>query len=398
MDSSLDELRLSSFALLIFASLGSGGCRHLGPRSITADRIPYNEAIATSWKEQTLLNIVKLRYMDTPFFLDVPQITSGYQIAGSCHRQRRHLPAGQQPGLLCSATRARPSTCKAAYQDRPTISYQPQTGSQFIRNLTNPINPGFGAVPAAIGLPGRHRVRPHRGYDQRSQEPLRHRRPTAARRSRVHPDRPDACARPRSPATSVSASSTRRRNRTRSPSSSRTRTSTPTGAGTCRGPKEPSDWIPTAANSGSSSAPRRPTRTRSPSCRARSPDSLGTVHLRGCPASSIWPAASHHLSATPGQRPARRSRSLAVPRDPATLRRGLLRGPLVLDREERFPIQAHLGLPPGPPGAGRHRGQGEPAGHHHPGELITHSGSSIKLRASRRSSFLQIESSLAGSR
>jgi hypothetical protein len=63
---------------LLFLVLG--GCQHYGPRSITEDRIPYNESIAMSWKEQTLLNIVKLRYMDTPFFIDVPQITSGYTL------------------------------------------------------------------------------------------------------------------------------------------------------------------------------------------------------------------------------------------------------------------------------------------------------------------------------
>ena len=141
MDSSLDAIALSSLALLIFASLGSGGCRHLGPRSITADRIPYNEAIATSWKEQTLLNIVKLRYMDTPFFLDVPQITSGYQIAGVATANGGIFPPVSN---LASFSQQLGATLnlQGGYQDRPTISYQPQTGSQFIRNLTNPINPG----------------------------------------------------------------------------------------------------------------------------------------------------------------------------------------------------------------------------------------------------------------
>ena len=57
------------------------GCQHIGPGTIVEDRVAYDEAIATSWKEQTLLNIVKMRYFDTPFFTDVAQIVSGYSVA-----------------------------------------------------------------------------------------------------------------------------------------------------------------------------------------------------------------------------------------------------------------------------------------------------------------------------
>ena len=130
--------------LLVFLGIsfcGAVGCQHYGARSIVADRLPYNEAIATSWKEQTLLNIVKLRYMDTPFFVDVPQITSGYTLQAGATANPGIFPAvnplttfGQQLGLTLNL--------QGLYQDRPTISYQPQTGSQFVRNLTQPINPG----------------------------------------------------------------------------------------------------------------------------------------------------------------------------------------------------------------------------------------------------------------
>ena len=121
--------------------LAQAGCRHFGPRSIVADRLPYNEAIAASWKEQTLLNIVKLRYMDTPFFIDVPQITSGYTMQGGAA-----AAAGISPPVSPLASFAQQLggnlSLQGAYQDRPTISYAPQTNSQFIRNLTAPINPG----------------------------------------------------------------------------------------------------------------------------------------------------------------------------------------------------------------------------------------------------------------
>jgi len=118
-----------------------GGCRHFGPRSIVADRIPYNEAIAHSWKEQTLLNIVKMRYTDTPFFVDVPQITSGYTIQGTAAANTGIIPP-VNPLASFSQQLTAGLNLQGAYQDRPTISYTPQTGSLFIRNLTTPINPG----------------------------------------------------------------------------------------------------------------------------------------------------------------------------------------------------------------------------------------------------------------
>jgi hypothetical protein len=55
------------------------GCSSIGPATVPHDRIDYGTSIGNSWKEQTLLNIVKLRYADMPIFLEVAQVIAVYQ-------------------------------------------------------------------------------------------------------------------------------------------------------------------------------------------------------------------------------------------------------------------------------------------------------------------------------
>src|SRR5207253_10107228 len=54
-------------------ALWAGGCS-FGPRALHHDRLRYNEAVKTGTEEQLLLNIVRLRYTDTPSSLAVTSL------------------------------------------------------------------------------------------------------------------------------------------------------------------------------------------------------------------------------------------------------------------------------------------------------------------------------------
>jgi hypothetical protein len=116
------------------------GCTHIGPGTIAVDRVAYDDAIASSWKEQTLLNIVKLRYFDTPFFTDVVQIVSGYSWGGQVS-PTPGFTNGYFPGASFGERLTGSLPLQAAYIDRPTVSYAPQTRPDFIRNLAVPLPP-----------------------------------------------------------------------------------------------------------------------------------------------------------------------------------------------------------------------------------------------------------------
>ena len=56
------------------------GC--LGPKAVRYTRMRYNEVIRDTNDEQLLINIVRLRYADSPVFIDLPNITSQFEVAG----------------------------------------------------------------------------------------------------------------------------------------------------------------------------------------------------------------------------------------------------------------------------------------------------------------------------
>lgn len=111
------------------------GCVSVGPRSVTVDRFDYGNAIAESWKEQTLLNVVKLRYVDLPVFVEVASVVAGYS-----------LQTGVTVGGVVSSSGAVQGNygslgAQGVYTDRPTITYMPLTGEKFLRGLITPIDP-----------------------------------------------------------------------------------------------------------------------------------------------------------------------------------------------------------------------------------------------------------------
>jgi hypothetical protein len=111
------------------------GCTNIGPKTLPRDRFDYNTAIANSWKEQTLLNIVKIRYSDMPLFVEVASVVSGYTLEGSVNLGGTVSSQDAVQGDFFSLGTA------GKYTDRPTITYAPITGQQFNKSFMTPIPP-----------------------------------------------------------------------------------------------------------------------------------------------------------------------------------------------------------------------------------------------------------------
>lgn len=122
----------TTFSLLTLSLLASG-CSYHGPSALNVTRPEYNVAIQRTNDQELLLNLVRLKYRDTPYFLGVEKVASSLEFS-------RGLAANTV--LPEQGSKILGLTGSVAYAEKPTLFYSPLEGEKFVRQMMTPLPPG----------------------------------------------------------------------------------------------------------------------------------------------------------------------------------------------------------------------------------------------------------------
>ncbi len=119
-------------ALLCALLAGCAG----GPLALQQTRLQYNEVVKVTTEQQLLLNIVRLRYTDTPSSLSIANIAAQYELVRQLQLVPFFATSGGEPNRSFSTVLP---GAGASYADRPTISMVPIDDAEFTRKLFTPL-------------------------------------------------------------------------------------------------------------------------------------------------------------------------------------------------------------------------------------------------------------------
>ena len=118
------------FLIFVLVTLLCGCQSAFGPQALARTHPAYNEAIIASINEQMLQNLVRMRYRDVTFFLEIGSVTASLSLGASAGVNADvNLGSGDtlSPGL------------GVAYADKPTISYTPLRGEELLKSILSPL-------------------------------------------------------------------------------------------------------------------------------------------------------------------------------------------------------------------------------------------------------------------
>jgi hypothetical protein len=113
--------------------LVGAGCVSIGPRALHPVQVQFNETIARTLDEQLLLNLVRLRHRENPYFLQVGSVTSQLSLTATG-------VVGADIGLGdgASGTTVRPNL-GLNWTVTPTVTFAPLQGKEFARSLLSSV-------------------------------------------------------------------------------------------------------------------------------------------------------------------------------------------------------------------------------------------------------------------
>lgn len=138
------------FSVLLGMILSS--CTGVGPMVLPPDRYGLNQSLQTSDSQQLLLNIVRARYSDSPYFLGISAITSvfNFNVSNSTTLDYNKTIDGNLSFNSLTSLRNFSNTVTklfdfsvapgSSYSQTPTISYSPLQGEVFTKQLLTPIS------------------------------------------------------------------------------------------------------------------------------------------------------------------------------------------------------------------------------------------------------------------
>jgi len=122
------------FTVIIFLSLFFSSCNIPSRMALegSGGRNAYNTAVQISNNEQMLLNLVRLRYFDNPYFIDVSNITTQFTYRAAASAS---IPI---PGF--NSNNPLSLGGDISWQNQPTLQFTPLEGQAFSQQLLTPID------------------------------------------------------------------------------------------------------------------------------------------------------------------------------------------------------------------------------------------------------------------
>lgn len=131
--------KLLKLMMVVLLGVTLCACQGFGSRELPQNRQGYNQALQQSANQQLLLNIVRLHYGDTPYFVVVSSISSQMTFRSQVGSSYEHYYEKQTTSSVRRTLRnivdVSPSV---TFESKPTIFYSPLQSREFSSKVLSP--------------------------------------------------------------------------------------------------------------------------------------------------------------------------------------------------------------------------------------------------------------------